>query len=191
MSSNQQIPKKGDIVINPKTNRPIKVGGRSWLKAVKEGLITGTYRDPHELKDIKEGSTLIEMEREKDELNSKLPPTKQAVRGRGKHKGKFVIRDKGLNPVDVSKYTARVAAQAVQKNIGKLANAVNDDDISNMLEKMILEEMMVQNEPTQPINIPKPRFVRQTGYYKINKNEEGEDEYEALTEDEDDYEYED
>ena len=49
MSSQQSnIPKKGDIIINPNTQRPIRVGGRSWLKLVKEGLVSGHYTDEME-----------------------------------------------------------------------------------------------------------------------------------------------
>lgn len=188
MASNQQTPKKGDIFINPKTNRPIKVGGLTWLKLVKEGIIDGGYKDSHELKEISEGLTPEQLVEEKEKLNAQLPPNKQAVLGRGKHKGKYVVRDKGLNPVDVSRYTAKAASQAVKKNIGKLANASNDQDISNMLEKMILEEMMSQNRA------PRPKLTRQTGYYKIHKKQGEEDEYEALEssedEEEDEYEYE-
>ena len=32
------IPRKNDIIINPKTNRPIKVGGRAWKNLVNEGV---------------------------------------------------------------------------------------------------------------------------------------------------------
>ena len=49
MSSGHQIPHKGDIVVNPKTSRPIKVGGSVWRKPVIEGLISGHYQDPNVL----------------------------------------------------------------------------------------------------------------------------------------------
>ena len=46
------LPRKGDIIINPNTSRPIKVGGRSWLKLVKEGVLEGRYSDPNEITNI-------------------------------------------------------------------------------------------------------------------------------------------
>ena len=38
------VPEKGQLIINPKTNRPIKVGSRVWLGLVKEKLVEGTYK---------------------------------------------------------------------------------------------------------------------------------------------------
>ena len=52
MSSN--IPKKGDIIINPRTQRPVKVASRTWLKLVKEGIVEGRYTDPNELASLPE-----------------------------------------------------------------------------------------------------------------------------------------
>ena len=41
MSTQQQnnVPVKGQIIINPQASRPVKVGGRTWLKLVKDGLV--------------------------------------------------------------------------------------------------------------------------------------------------------
>jgi hypothetical protein len=55
------IPKKGTIIINPKTQRPVRVGSRTWLKLVKEGLIQGHYSDPNEIYDVKEGDNEEEL----------------------------------------------------------------------------------------------------------------------------------
>ena len=41
-----QILHKGDIIINPLTSRPVKVGGTVWRKLVKQGLVHGAYKDP-------------------------------------------------------------------------------------------------------------------------------------------------
>ena len=76
--ADSQIPKKNDIIINPNTQRPVRVGGRAWLKLVKEGLVSGHYSDPKDLESIGE-----DPEEQIKELNKKLPKGVQAVRGRG------------------------------------------------------------------------------------------------------------
>ena len=171
------IPKKGDIVINPKTQRPVKVGSRVWLKLVKEGIFKGHYRDPNELEPINENESL---EEQKKRLNKKLPKNQQAVKGRGKHKGKIVKREKGIDPVELSRYTSKSAVKAVKKNIDRLALADDDEDIDKLLEKMIFEEMMNNDISVDDI---KPKK-----YYEIEQNE---NEYEDESEEEEiDSEYE-
>ena len=43
------LPQKGSIIINPKTQRPVRVGSRTWLKLVKQGVLAGNYSDQKEL----------------------------------------------------------------------------------------------------------------------------------------------
>ena len=42
----QAIPRKNDIIINPKTNRPIRVGSHVWKQLAKDGLVNNHYEDP-------------------------------------------------------------------------------------------------------------------------------------------------
>lgn len=175
------MPKKGDIVINPKTQRPVKVGSRTWLKLVKEGIFDGTYQDPNELYEVADDTNVEEM---KIELNKKLPRGKQAVRGRGKHKGKLVIRNKRMSSKDVSEYTSKIAAQAVRNNIGKLAE-MDDEDIEAQLEKLILSEMMKEQQPKR-----KPR-AKKTQQYEVANDWEPEPEPVAESSEEDEQDDED
>ena len=150
---NKNIPKKGDIIINPNTQRPVKVGSRTWLGLVKQGLVSGHYRDPKELdtvpdeyhEDTEEGNQYIEKKIET--INKTLPRGKQAVRGRGRYKGKIVSREKPPSASEISRYTAQIASRAVNNNIDELAES---DDLEGMLEKMILEEMMATRPNTAP-----------------------------------------
>ncbi len=158
-------PKKGDWILNPKTKRMIRVGNKQWLKLVKEGIIQGHYRDPDHLADTND-MTEEETQLRKKELNKTLPPHKQAVKGRGKHKNKLVVREKPLNPVDVSNYTAQMATNAVKKNIKKLAVAQTDKELEQMLEKMVMQEMMEYQ------SLKKPKLTRQKGFYKVKKNKD-------------------
>ena len=137
------IPNKGDIIINPQTQRPVKVGSRTWLKLVKAGAVKGQYRDPavleengYELAD--DGSNI---EERKIQLNATLPKGKHAVKGRGRHKGKIVVRHKRLAPKDVAKFTTKASASAMANNMDELEN-LDDDEIEAKLEELILREMM-------------------------------------------------
>ena len=154
MTSQQQnnVPKKGQIIINPKTSRPVRIGSRTWLRLVKEGIVSGEFTDPNELAELPEKYEELPppeqervIEEQIKEVNKNLPRGQHAVRGRGKYKGKIVSRNKQLPTEQVSKYTAQIATRAVANNIDRLAECEDDDDIEGMLEKLILAEMMGGN----------------------------------------------
>ena len=150
MSAKQNIPKKGDIIINPNTQRPVKVGSRTWLGLVKLGLVSGHYRDPKELDTVQQNDCEYNnstIEQKIEHINKTLPRGKQAVRGRGRYKGKIVSRNTQPSAEEVSRYTAQIASRAVNNNIDEL---VESDDLEGMLEKMIMEEMMATRPATAP-----------------------------------------
>ena len=184
MTTKQQlnnVPMKGQIIINPTTSRPIRVGSRTWLNLVKQGIVSGHYRDDKELATLPEKYEELppeEIEQKIEEVNRTLPRGQQGVRGRGRYKGKIVKRNKRLAPTEVSRYTAQVATRAVANNIEQLANS-EDDDIEGMLEKMILEEMMNGRPNTAPST---------RGRGRPRKAPVAQERYE--TEDADEYDYE-
>ncbi len=59
-------------MINPRTNKSIKVGGTTYFNLVKQGVIAKdpSVRHPNELYHIKEDDTLEQIERIKDELRT-------------------------------------------------------------------------------------------------------------------------
>jgi|TARA_R110000764_G_scaffold17132_2_gene47167 hypothetical protein len=148
------VPKKGDIIINPNTQRPVKVGSRTWLNLVKQGLVSGHYTDPHQLEEVpeqyREDNKYVEQKIET--INKTLPRGKQAVRGRGKYKNKIVSRNTQPSSAEISRYTAQIASRAVNNNIDAL---VESDDLEGMLEKMIMEEMMATRPATAPPVLPR------------------------------------
>lgn len=78
-----------DFVINPKTQRPIKVGQRTWIKLVNQGIL----EDTRGLVDYDPEDVLEEEIEEKiNILNETLPENIQAVKGRGSLKNKIVKR---------------------------------------------------------------------------------------------------
>jgi hypothetical protein len=91
-------------VINPKTNRKIKIGSRKWRELVSDGIITETgVQDKNVLHDFKNDSNFkgemtdnmkIMEEMMINKKNKQLPNNMHAVRGRGKYKDKIVKRRK-------------------------------------------------------------------------------------------------
>ncbi len=155
-TKNNNVPTKGDLVINPKTSRPIKVGSRVWLTLVKEGLIQGSYKDSHQLAEVKDDENVDE---KIEELNKDLPINFQAVRGRGKYAGKIVKRSKPPSTRDTIKHTARTTAKKI-KNPEVYEDLQQSEDFEAQLEKMIMEELSGLTQ-SEPIPIPQPRQPRE------------------------------
>lgn len=134
---------KGDIIINPKTQRPVRIGSRTWLKLVKEGIVEGAYKDTNELYKIEEGD---DEEEKIKELNKELPPTQQAVRGRGKYAGKIVRRKKQPSIKETAKYTAKVASKKIKnkevyEDLHQKVEDGEEEDFETQLEKLIMAEI--------------------------------------------------
>ena len=153
---------KDDIFINPKTQRPIRVGGVVWQRLVRDGVIEDQYNDRKDLHDIEEGEDVDEVIQE---LNETLPANKQAVRGRGKYANKIVQRNKAPSSKDIVKLASKAAAKALKKKAPQKEKKEKfvvhkpeeeepeqepeqeepedeeDDDIERKMEKLILEEM--------------------------------------------------
>ena len=100
-----QILHKGDIIINPLTSRPVKVGGTVWRKLVKQGLVHGAYKDP---KVLGEYSTTKDWKVKQKILKHQMDDEFVPSRGRGKYNGKIV---KKRNPFESNK----VKRKKVQK----------------------------------------------------------------------------
>ena len=190
MSSN--IPRKGDYIVNPNTQRMVKIGSRVWLKLVKQGIVEGHYTDPKKLGKLPDNEE--EIEKEIERINKTLPKGQQSVRGRGRYKGKIVSRNKRLAPEEVSKYTTQVATRAIRNNIEAIADYDDDDDIEGMLEKMILAEMMGSSHNNSQPREAEPNAPRARGQstpytlYRPKKAQPKQDEYETVAPDEYDYE---
>ena len=169
------LPKKGDIIINPQTQRPVKVGSRTWLKLVREGLVEGKYSDPTEIYTVKEGDDEQELI---NQFNQSLPPNQQAVRGRGKYANKIVKRHKQPNTETTSRYTIKTTARKL-KNREVYEDLQEGGNFEEDLEALIMEELM-------NINTHSP------GPFGVNYEEEQVyEEEKEVYEDEDEEEYED
>ncbi len=95
--------KKGSYMTNPETKRPIVVGGRVFMKLLKKGVLSEEYKNIEDdviLDDFKDTTEAIE---KKDEYVRKLPKNMQAVKGRGRYKGKIVKRYKKTKKPNITK----------------------------------------------------------------------------------------
>lgn len=143
--SSSKTPQKGDIIINPNTQRPIRVGGRAWLGLVKKGIIEGHYTSN---KTVQFEEPPLEEPPEVQE-----PPVLKPQRRRNKRATR----------------TAKLASRVVSENIDELIEA--GDNFNDTLEEMIMREMMsestIEYDPVehsqseQPDNEPEPPFEEQ------------------------------
>ncbi len=138
MMSKQQ---KGSIIINPQTQRPVKIGSRTWLKLVRDGILEGEYEDPNELYTIQEGDDVDEKIKE---INENLPLNVQSVRGRGKYKNKIVKRHKQPSTTETTRYTVKKTAQKI-KNREIYEDLQENGNFEADLEALIMEELMKTN----------------------------------------------
>ncbi len=175
------VPKKNDIIINPKTQRPIRVGSRVWLNLVKEGLVDGHYQDPNELYEIKEGDNVEEKIKE---IDRDLPITVQSVRGRGKYNNKIVKRRKQPSTKDTIKHTARHTARKI-KNPEIYDDLQESGNFEEELEKMIMSELAGLSRGPEAVRRKQPRKQlrkqpkrheeeEDEGYYDEEEEEDGE-----------------
>ena len=141
---------KNDIVLNPLTQRPIKVGGRVWLKLVRDKVIEGVHMDDNVLSSIEEGE---EVDTQINKLDKLLPQNQHAVRGRGKYAGKLVKRHTRPSTKSVKRNTVKIAARAVSENFDNIDPDI--DHLEDELEKLIMEELMGEDVGEEE-ETPKP-----------------------------------
>ena len=140
------LPKKGDVIINPKTQRPVKVGSRTWLKLVREGIVEGKYSDPKEIYTLQDGDDEDELI---NKFNQSLPPNQHAVRGRGKYANKIVKRHKQPNTETTSRYTVKTTARKL-KNRDVYEDLQEGGNFEEDLEALIMAELTnINKEPEQ------------------------------------------
>jgi hypothetical protein len=156
MSRPQTTPKKGDIIINPKTSRPVRVGSKVWLKLVREGLVDGHYS------------------------NDDLPPIDE--RPVLKRQSRVVKRQEPKT--DMKRYTAQTASRVVNKNIEHLIGCddlelelerliMEEMEGTEPVKKITTRVKKVMSTRGRPT---KAKQLKEE-HYKIEETEEIEDEY--------------
>jgi hypothetical protein len=141
-------------IINPKTGRPIRVGGKLYNSLIREGLVKGIIEEKNNsLYDINENDDL---EFVKNELSKNLPFNETAVRGKKgtKYENKIVKRKKVPNASEVASETIKLTANKIKnKEID-----FDDDDFAKNLEQMILAELLNEKpKKSKPIPIKREK----------------------------------
>ena len=80
------------FVINPITNRSVRVGGKVYNNLVRQGYFKDEYVDDKILEEFEETENMKLMKDKIEELDDRLPVDLHAVRGRGRYQGKLVKR---------------------------------------------------------------------------------------------------
>ena len=183
-SNNDNTPVKGSIIINPKTSRPVKVGSRTWVNLVREGIVSGNYHDPNELYELQEGD---DVEEKIQELNKELPPNLQSVRGRGKYANKIVKRNKQPSTRQITQHTARTTAKKL-KNPEVYEQLQEAEDFELELENLIMSELAnINNQQPTPVRSKRgsiKQHQQQEEYYTQEVEPDSETELEDEDEDE-------
>ena len=172
---NQPVPCKNDIIINPKTSRPVRVGSPTWRKLVKEQVVPGHYRNTSVLHELKEGEDVEEV---KQKYKKMVPPDKIVAKGRGLHANKIVAKSAPLKPDFVTDLISTTLSDNYEQFEG-----LSTEDI-----KLKLKELLVKPQKTVPYakittkapkRVPKkePRFVEAQ---EQKENDEDGDQDEAI-----------
>ena len=177
------------FVNNPKTQRPIKVGGRVYHELVHAGLLLDEYRDPKVLYEVKEHEQVSEKIKA---IDRELAPTEQAVRGRGKYKDKLVVRKKQPSLIDMAKITSKKALDVItdEEKVQRL-NEIDEDDWENQLHNMIVSELqnptMIQTKKGKKPLLPIKKVAlrqKKDRYKEVPAKPVSEEEYEESSDSE-------
>jgi hypothetical protein len=135
----------------------VTVGGHAWLSLVKSKLLQGYYADPNQLRGFKPTDDIKALRKE---LDDKLPLDKQAVRGRGRYRGKLVKRHRPLDEKMAKKVTSKAMAMALKNkkvDMGDV-NSMGLEDLQSLLEQLTQDEMhrnMRKAKPEPQLEMPK------------------------------------
>jgi len=165
-------------IINPRTQRPVKIGSRTWRKLVSDGIVENQkVNEPCELYELSEEDNV---EQKINELNKSLPITEQAVRGRGRFRNKVVKRRKQPSTEIVAEHTIKTTASKL-KDRNTYESLHENGNFDEDLETMIMREL------SKSLNVKAP------SEYQVNNNivEEDEEDYEEDSSSEDYDEYDD
>jgi rhodanese-related sulfurtransferase len=134
-------------IVNPKSRRNVKVGSKVWAKLIKEGVIVDTREaNEHEICNIPEDADDDTVDEMITSSNEDLPIGQQAVRGRGRYKGKIVKRAMKPTLAEMGQVTTKIASKIVRKKIDEGTLGQEDEDEDD-LEKMIWEELLKWGGP--------------------------------------------
>lgn len=157
-------------MINPLTNKPIKIGGRIYMNLIRDGIIKNqTYKDPKILDTIndddKEEDIIIKKKKIKENLNI----NEDVVKGRGKYKNKLVKKHRQPKTSDVIKHTLKKTSRKLKDK--KIYDSIYEtDDYEKNFENLMLKEL--NNICNQPREVKKQVKYNHSNHFQSEESEE-------------------
>ncbi len=136
---------------NPKTNRYIKIGGRTWRTLMKEGIIDqGSYKDPNVLYELDEDNfetvedrrAHLIQEKAKIVKTKKMPPGYHLAMSKNK---KIVYQRAKMTNEESSRKTANAAldvVDAIQNNEVEIPEDMSRAQARDYLQGLIFNQML-------------------------------------------------
>lgn len=133
-------------ITNPETGKPIKVGGRTYIKLIKKNLITykkttDTLYDITENEEYESDNMDDFIQSKKEELDSELDQNTQTVKGRGVHKGKLVKRSKSLSIQDNIDLLCNVFVDIIDDN-KEMISTMDKDELYDSIKEIIQDKLL-------------------------------------------------
>ena len=154
-----------DYVLNPKTKRMIKMGSKTYLRLIRDGVIADShYVGTQQIPNFETGENHINIEDLKgvdlkevlDEETMKLENGLVAVPGRGKYKGKLVKRKKKDRTKDLATIATKASVRVIKDHLPEINNHSNhfqDDDeaLEKLIQELVASEMMKADKVDEKI----------------------------------------
>ncbi len=141
-------PNSTEFISNPITKRPIKVGGRVYLRLQKQGYFQEGYLDDQILEEFGGETENMKLMKDKiEEFNQELPENQQAVKGRGRYKNKIVKRYRKLPKKAPQKPVISESSEQA-RIIMALLRSLPEGDMETQLADL-LSGKMPQAQPQQ------------------------------------------
>lgn len=192
-------------ILNPKTGRMIKIGGKPWRALVKEGLLPNDPMNPATAtpKEIYAGKDEKDAIAVQDELKTSAVATKPKGKPRRSLRPKTHTQRRGNKIIEVKNqpkqeeiadFIARSASRTVHKNLPELTKKLeeaydeDDDEFSEEMLKDFEENLRVlihQEVISGGVNDPPNKYMRKKGLTK-GKYSRHESEYEIVDSSSDD-----
>lgn len=172
------------FVLNPETNRYVKVGSKKFRELVRHNILenvpTEKPKPIHEAKNNEEAAEYV------TKLNKNKIGMKKntSARRRG---NKVYEWSNTLHQEDIAEYTAKAASRTLHKNMDSLAEKLEDayennsddelGDFEHNLKNLILQEMINPDVAKKPTTNMRKGYKKQQPEteYEIDPNYSGDD----------------
>ena len=170
-------------IINPRTNKPVKIGGRVYMNLIRDGILKNqNYKDPKILDTIDEKDNEEDIIIKKKKIKENLNINEDVVKGRGKYKNKLIKKHKQPKTEDVIRHTLKKTSKKLKDK--KIYDKIYEtDNYEDDFEKLMLKEL--NNICNEPVKTKKP--VKKVKYDHSNHYQSESEYSESETEQSEEY----